>query len=484
DELIKIAFSYFDFIKNKSKKMEQAKTFVLSHIPHMDAKRESRRLVGDYILTQNDCEKGDLFPDRISYGGWPMDVHHPEGIFSGDGGSFWCNGRVPIHTIPYRCLYSKNIDNLLFAGRCASVTHIALGTIRVESTLATLGQAAGTAAALCARLGVNPRGIYENKNHLKKLQQTLLKNDQTIPGIVNEDPDDLARGAKTTASSTAEFVEFQKINVKRGERHPMSSQRGMIVPWPGGRIDTLNLLLRSTADEIRAMKLHIGCADSPEALDGAQDTATAEMELPVKFENWAEFEIGLDLPGPFVWFWLEKAEQVEWALMTNAPPKSTRFYGSPGSWQKVEGQYYAFHTEPPLVVPAEFKPEFAVSGPARKWDGKMNMWASNPRLEMPQWLEVDLGKPKTLNSVYLTFDTNMAPRLPSEANPPEAIRDYRIRVFTATGEWSTVAEITGNFLRRRIHRFEAVQASRIRIEALATNGFPDARIFEIRVYNE
>ena len=198
DELIKISFSYWDYIKNRSEMKDKAVTYAMTHIPIMDAKRESRRLIGDYVLTQNDCLSGRVFPDRISYGGWPLDVHHPEGIFSGDQGSFHCNAHVPIYTIPFRCLYSKNIENLLFAGRCASVTHIALGSIRVESTLATLGQAAGTAAALCVSLKTTPRGLYQD--HLTALQQVLLKHDQSIPGIVNQDLADLARGAKTVTA--------------------------------------------------------------------------------------------------------------------------------------------------------------------------------------------------------------------------------------------------------------------------------------------
>ncbi|MBN2449644.1 MAG: FAD-dependent oxidoreductase, partial [Lentisphaeria bacterium] len=219
DELIKIAFSYWDWIRSRSRMREQAANYALQHIPIMDAKRESRRLVGDYILNQRDCQEGRVFPDRIAYGGWPLDVHHAEGIFSGAGGSFHCNARVPIYTIPYRCLYSRNLENLLFAGRCASVSHIALGSIRVQSTLATLGQAAGTAAALCNALGTTPRGIY--RDHIGVLQQLLLKNDQTIPGIRNEDPADLARTATATASSTAAVVLFSAADIEREAGHPL-----------------------------------------------------------------------------------------------------------------------------------------------------------------------------------------------------------------------------------------------------------------------
>jgi len=201
DELIKVTMSFWDFVKNKSDLKEDARNYKLVTIPIVDAKRETMRLVGDYILTQHDVQGGRVFPDRIAYAGWPLDIHHPEGIYSGSEGSYDFGIRVPLNTIPFRCVYSKNIDNLLFAGRCGSFSHVALGSVRVMSTLASIGQAAGTAAAMCVEKDINPRKIYTD--HITELQQILQKNDQCIPGIKNEDPDDLARNAEVSASSTA-----------------------------------------------------------------------------------------------------------------------------------------------------------------------------------------------------------------------------------------------------------------------------------------
>ena len=157
DELLKISFGYWDFIKNRWPERDQARDHVLAFVPYMNAKRETRRLEGDYLFKQQDAQNGTVFPDRISYGGWPLDVHHVRGIFSGKEGPFHCNPHVPIYTIPYRILYSANVENLLFAGRHVSTTHIGLGSLRVQGTLSTLGQAAGTAAALCLRYGQTPR---------------------------------------------------------------------------------------------------------------------------------------------------------------------------------------------------------------------------------------------------------------------------------------------------------------------------------------
>ena len=208
DELIRITFAYWGWIKNHWAEKDKARTYEMVYVPYMDARRETRRLVGDYILKQQDAEQGVMFPDRISYGGWSLDVHHPKGIHSGKEGPYYFDGRVPIYSIPYRTIYSTNIVNLLFAGRCMSVTHIALGTVRVEATLSTVGQAAGTAAALCIRHGVTPREL--GQRHIVELQQQLLKDDQYIPELKNEDPADLARGAKVSASSVQTVSEYTR----------------------------------------------------------------------------------------------------------------------------------------------------------------------------------------------------------------------------------------------------------------------------------
>ena len=144
-------------------------------IPILDAKRESRRLVGDYMVNQNDVESGRMFPDRIAYSGWDLDIHHPKGIYSGKEGSLDFKHNVPLNSIPFRSIYSKNIENLLMAGRCLSYSHVALGTVRVQSTLATVGQAAGTAAAMCIDRNIDPRML--GQKHIAELQQELHRVD-------------------------------------------------------------------------------------------------------------------------------------------------------------------------------------------------------------------------------------------------------------------------------------------------------------------
>ena len=212
DELIRIAVGYFDWLKNSYVDREKVQNFEMVRVALHNSKRENRRLIGDYVLSQNDFVEGRYFEDAIAYAGWSLDVHHVQGIYSGKGGEFHSNLRVPLTPIPYRCLYSVNIDNLFMASRCSSFTHLGLGSARVEATIATLGQAVGMAAAMCVQYHETPRGIYER--HINTLQQNLIKDDQTILGVDNRDTADLARNATVTASSYATEINENEIGLK------------------------------------------------------------------------------------------------------------------------------------------------------------------------------------------------------------------------------------------------------------------------------
>ncbi len=128
----------------------------------------------------------------MAIGGWNLDEHPPGGFDASDIPPFVSIRLPEVYNIPLRSLYSKDVSNLFMAGRNASCSHVAFTSTRVMATCAVMGQAAGTAAALCARHDVTPRQFYKDKARLKELQQTLLRDDQTIKGLKNEDPADLA----------------------------------------------------------------------------------------------------------------------------------------------------------------------------------------------------------------------------------------------------------------------------------------------------
>jgi hypothetical protein len=188
----------WDYIKNSGEHPESA-NWALDWVGMMPGKRGSRRVVGDHILTQHDLMKGD-FADAAAIGGWPMDDHPPGGFDRSELPPAQQIKTPEVFSIPLRCLYSKNISNLMMAGRNISATHVAFTSTRVMATCAVVGQAAGTAAAMCIENGITPRQLAQNAKLVSAYQQTLLRDDQSIRGVKNTDPKDLARTALVKAS--------------------------------------------------------------------------------------------------------------------------------------------------------------------------------------------------------------------------------------------------------------------------------------------
>jgi len=179
DELVALAYGMWDAYKN-SGQFPEAEYWQLDFLGFLPGKRESRRMLGDVMMTQQDVAAGGEFPDTVAFGGWPLDDHDPRGFYNPGKANLSVQSKSP-YGIPYRALYSRNIDNLLFAGRNVSMTHAAMSSSRVMATCAIVGQAAGTAAAVAAKYGTTPRGVYEN--HLRELQETLMYDDCFLPGF-------------------------------------------------------------------------------------------------------------------------------------------------------------------------------------------------------------------------------------------------------------------------------------------------------------
>jgi len=180
DELLKTALGVWDHIKNRGG--HGADNWALEWLQFLPAKRESRRYVGRHVLTQGDIESGGRFPDTVAYGGWSMDDHHPAGFRAarlGAPATIFHHAPSP-YGIPYGSLVSRNIENLMFAGRNASCTHAAMSSTRVMGTGCSMGQAAGTAAALAVRLEADPADVAER---IGTLQQMLLRDDAYLPGV-------------------------------------------------------------------------------------------------------------------------------------------------------------------------------------------------------------------------------------------------------------------------------------------------------------
>ncbi|MFR9650502.1 MAG: FAD-dependent oxidoreductase [Rikenellaceae bacterium] len=167
-----VIFSNWSFLKNEASNKADYANRSLEWVAYVAGKRESRRLMGDYILTGNDVIDYTVYPDGTAASTWSVDLHYPDPVNSvnfpdAEFKSIAKHHLIYEYPVPYRCLYSRNVENLFMAGRNISVTHMALGTIRVMRTTGMLGEVVGMAAAICKENNCNPRGVYTD--HLDEL---------------------------------------------------------------------------------------------------------------------------------------------------------------------------------------------------------------------------------------------------------------------------------------------------------------------------
>lgn len=182
-----VVYSNWSYLKNEMKENDVYKNRKLAWVAYISGKRESRRLMGDYILKEEDLRKHVVHEDGSAASTWSIDLHYPdpkntENFPGQEFKSIAKHINIYPYPIPYRCLYSRNIDNLFMAGRNISVTHVALGTVRVMRTTGMMGEVVGMAASICKKYQVNPRGVYQS--HLPELKE-LMKEGVGQKGLPN-----------------------------------------------------------------------------------------------------------------------------------------------------------------------------------------------------------------------------------------------------------------------------------------------------------
>lgn len=225
EELLRVAYGVWDHIKNHGH--HGMENWELEWVGFLPGKRESRRCEGPYMLNQRDLEEGHTFEDAVAFGGWTMDNHSPQGLRYMGYSSVHIAPAVP-YQIPFRCLYSVNVPNLMFAGRNISATHMALSSTRVMATCSVIGQAAGTGAAVALRHGCLPDQVAEK--YMLEVQQTLLEDGCFIPGHLR----------LPTGRVTPLVTEAERRVLENGWERPHGEEENCIALPAGGSL-TLRL---------------------------------------------------------------------------------------------------------------------------------------------------------------------------------------------------------------------------------------------------
>jgi len=172
-----VAYSNWSYLKNRSSVRDRYANSYLGWVAHVAGKRESRRLLGEFVLREQDLMNFTIYPDGTASTSWYIDQHYPDPenskLFPGRE-YLSCGHLTPLsfYPIPYRCFYSKDVDNLFMAGRNISVSHVALGTVRVMRTTAMMGEVVGMAASICSKHGALPHDVYDTRfEELRELMQ-------------------------------------------------------------------------------------------------------------------------------------------------------------------------------------------------------------------------------------------------------------------------------------------------------------------------
>jgi len=492
DELWSVIYGIWDYIKNSGK--FNAENMTLEWVGSVPGKREYRRFKGDYVLNQNDLEVQTQFEDNVTFGGWSIDLHPPEGMYASDYTSkhFHSDG---VYQIPFRSLYSVNVNNLLFAGRNISATHIAFGSSRVMGTCATIGQAAGTAAALCVELHATPRELY--RKHLKQLQQTLLWEDASVIGVKNEDPTDLSRRAEVTASS---FV--RRLSVEQAdEAFELRTDVGFIVPVDP-KLEKIELLLGASADTTVEVQIwDTGRAENyiPHLLQAEDNQAVAQGE-----KQWVAFNLPWEPDQAQNAFVVIKENPKVTLYMSNKPMSGVLSFIKEKALAVARNMESLNHEQPVVKWSMKrvarkvfnfrlsndtlaFAPAKIIDGYFRPYGGP-HMWISEPLKGKEAWIALQWEAKIEFREIHITFNDDVNEDLINLHHHrtefeiiPELVKAYRIERYE-NGQWHRFIEVKENRQRKRKHVLEhPVRTDRLRVVAEQTNGTPFAEIIEVRV---
>jgi hypothetical protein len=514
-ELTRHALGVWDWMKNKDPlTKDKCANYALDWIGQVPGKRESRRIIGRYFMTEHDIIDKTVFPDEIAFGGWFVDLHTPGGLlakssepsaaagghedeydtFSDYSAMSYCGP----YGIPLRILMARDLDNLMMAGRNVSVTHAALGTVRVMGTTALMGEAAGVAAALGLEKGHDfDQLVCED---IGEIQQRLLASGCFLPNYRNNDTKDLARQAKISATSEmpvhgvapetpgfhsglAIWKDQPQYAIER-----LETRRGQLVATSGGRIETIELCLSNESGVPQTLEVELRQADhiwDYRAEPGAPLTKAA-LTIPAGGPHWIAWPLALDLPadtaaGSFLRIDALPNKSILWHAAKKIIPGHMAMYAiSPNRMRRFGNGHTLSYRITPEQRP--FDASQVISGVTRPHRAT-NQWISDPAQPLPQSLELTWETPQSLREVHLVFPGHLIREYHAYApfyRDAQCPRDYSIEVNSG-GTWQKLFEVKDNYQRLRKHPFPArTSVDQLRVVVTATNGDPSAAIIEIR----
>jgi len=494
-ELWKIVYGVWNYIKN-SGEFPEAANMTLEWVGTIPGKRESRRFEGDYMLSQKDVIEQRVHPDSVAVGGWSLDLHPSDAVYSARAA---CNQyhSKGVYPIPYRCYYSRNLENLFLAGRIISASHVAFGSSRVILTCAHGGVAVGTAAAHCARGGLTPRDLLEPAR-MARLQADLNRAGQAIPGVPSDQGENLAARAALRATSTFALDALPSD----GEWQSLASPLAQILPFEPDSHPRITLRIRSQ----KADTLRVALRCSEKEFNYTPEVCLEEQSIDLTSgEQSIAFQFAESVPSArHAFICLYGNADVEVAtspvrctgLLSVTQKYDTKVAESysqrppPGIgveafdfWiptRRPGGRNLAMELDPPLAGFASGT--YLFNGYERPWL-RSNAWIADPNDANPG-LHLQWPEPVSFQEIRLYFDTDFDHAMETlQWNHPEnvvpmCVSSFRIR--DSAGR--ELARVEDNHQTIRQIRFEApVTTDAITIELDSPQANTPAALFGLRV---
>lgn len=495
-ELWKVVYGVWNYIKN-SGEFPDAETLTLEWVGMIPGKRESRRFEGDYMLKQQDIVEQKTFEDAVAFGGWSIDLHPADGVFSEKPG---CNQwhSKGIYQIPYRCLYARNINNLFLAGRIMSATHVAFGSTRVMGTSAYTGQAVGEAAVMCSKKNLTPKALLSG-GFIKELQSKLMAIGHYIPGVDLKDENDLVQHASITASSTLLLNELPE----NGELHVLDESVIQMIPVKAGHIP--GIILHAYTNEPTSLEIELRTSTNKYNYTPENILEARSFPLHVGRRNCIQFSFNASLKEDgYAYLCLKKNELIKVSRsisrvtgilsLFNSINVAVSNYGKQQPTEDIGVDAFEFWC--PKRRPAGENIALKFSTPLNVFDvdnirngitrptNSPNAWIADFNDKKPA-ITLKWDNLKTIKRVELSFDTDFDHPMESVLmTHPENVMPFCIRNYELVDDLGNVVyKKEGNYQTRNVIKFEEplkVKKLTLRLEALGDN-IP-ASLFEIRCY--
>lgn len=451
-ELRAIALGIWNYIKNSGE--YDADDLQLEWIGHYPGRRSSRRIMGKHVLTQKDICEQPTMQQAVAFGGWYMDNHPSAGLLSDDE---HCEQRV-VHCygIPLGCLYNTAVNNLMFAGRCASMSYVAFTSVRVMNTCALMGQAAGTAAAICTQNNITP-GMLEDE-HFHLLHSALYFQDALLT------PAEEAKWLR--ADSVTATSQMLPTSVETKDRLPITQDT--FVTYPSIENQHGTMCLESSEDTV----LHYSIHHDP--------LPSRRMDLP---DTTSTESIALNKGLQFIQ--LPMAGQSFVTLRFRPNPHVSIVGGTPlpGVLAGYAWEAELFNPHIQLSDESHYQPGNVQDGYLRPYNG-VRAWVTSRSDQDDTSITLHWANPVEIGSLLIIFDPELSSELSSswlaswdkshhyaarKAMPSHLVRSYQLVAQTENGQTVILSE-ENNHQRRRFHTFPKVKCSSLALHINATYG--------------